>query len=381
MKKGNVITVCMVLVLLVFCFGQAFAASCGDVNSSGGVDIVDALLIAQYYVGLNPGNFDFTVADVNGDSAINIVDALRVAQYYVGIVTELTCGAGSNGTPGPTETPNPACTTGPTPITVNVTTQGAPFTGSHQVVVETDPGISGVTIFRPKDLGAGKMYPILAWGQGGCSLNGTYNPEFLGEIASHGYLVFSDGAPNGSGSRNMGSDLGALGQPMLDYIGWAIKENDNPCSQYYQSLDPGKTAVFGWSCGGLMSLGASGDPRLTTVILNSSGLLSADQNIYNGIHTPIAFICGSPDDMAYANSQRDFENINNVPILFAAYMAVGHEGTYTQDNGGSFAKVDLAWLDWWLKGDTGATGKGMFVGANCGLCNDPNWTLQSKNIQ
>jgi hypothetical protein len=51
--------------------GQAFAASCGDVNDSGDTDIIDALLIAQYYVELNPLNFDLAVADVNGDESID----------------------------------------------------------------------------------------------------------------------------------------------------------------------------------------------------------------------------------------------------------------------------------------------------------------------
>lgn len=64
---------------------------CGDVNSSGNVDIADALLIAQYYVGGNPGNFNQSVADVNGDGSINIQDALFVAQYYVGIINTLSC--------------------------------------------------------------------------------------------------------------------------------------------------------------------------------------------------------------------------------------------------------------------------------------------------
>ncbi|MBN2534384.1 MAG: cellulase family glycosylhydrolase [Spirochaetales bacterium] len=58
----------------------------GDVNSDGSVDIVDALLIAQYYVGLNPSPFDTSVADTNCDGSIDIVDALLVAQYYVGLV-------------------------------------------------------------------------------------------------------------------------------------------------------------------------------------------------------------------------------------------------------------------------------------------------------
>jgi gluconolactonase len=63
----------------------------GDVNSNGSVDIVDALLIAQYYVGLNPANFSAANADVNCSGSIDIVDALLVAQYYVGLITIFPC--------------------------------------------------------------------------------------------------------------------------------------------------------------------------------------------------------------------------------------------------------------------------------------------------
>jgi endoglucanase len=58
----------------------------GDVNRSGGIDIVDALLIAQSYVGLNPSNYSVACADVNCSSTVDIVDALLVAQYYVGLI-------------------------------------------------------------------------------------------------------------------------------------------------------------------------------------------------------------------------------------------------------------------------------------------------------
>jgi len=60
----------------------------GDVNDNGSVDIVDALLVAQYYVGLAPGNFNQDCADVNCDGDISIVDALIIAQYYVGLITQ-----------------------------------------------------------------------------------------------------------------------------------------------------------------------------------------------------------------------------------------------------------------------------------------------------
>jgi uncharacterized protein len=100
-KKRKVITKIIVM-LLLFCSHQIFAASCGDVNSDGEVTIVDALLIAQHYVELDPENFDSTVADVDGDGGIDIVDALLVAQFYVGLITELSC---PGGTPEPTSVP------------------------------------------------------------------------------------------------------------------------------------------------------------------------------------------------------------------------------------------------------------------------------------
>jgi hypothetical protein len=59
----------------------------GDVNSNGNIDIVDALLVAQYYVGLNPQNFNAGNADANCNGSIDIVDALLVAQYYVGLIS------------------------------------------------------------------------------------------------------------------------------------------------------------------------------------------------------------------------------------------------------------------------------------------------------
>jgi mannan endo-1,4-beta-mannosidase len=70
------------------------APSCslkGDVNGSGAVDIVDALLIAQYYVGLNPSNFNSNCADVNCSGGIDVVDALLIAQKYVGLIANFPC--------------------------------------------------------------------------------------------------------------------------------------------------------------------------------------------------------------------------------------------------------------------------------------------------
>ncbi|MBN2736097.1 MAG: cellulase family glycosylhydrolase [Spirochaetales bacterium] len=63
----------------------------GDVDRSGAVNVVDSLLIAQYYVNQIPAVFYPEAADVNCDNSINIVDALLVAQYYVSLISKFPC--------------------------------------------------------------------------------------------------------------------------------------------------------------------------------------------------------------------------------------------------------------------------------------------------
>lgn len=94
------------------------AQSLGDVNSDGNINIVDALRVAQYYVGSNPQPFNPGVADVDGNSSINIVDALLIAQYYVGIITSF---------PAQNQTPVPTAAVTPAPVTGNFPYAGKPY--------------------------------------------------------------------------------------------------------------------------------------------------------------------------------------------------------------------------------------------------------------
>ncbi|MBN2440702.1 MAG: family 16 glycosylhydrolase [Spirochaetales bacterium] len=99
------------LLLLSFGASGSFAQSTllGDVNSDNTIDIVDALLIAQYYVGLNPVGFNSNNADVDASGTPDIVDALLIAQYYVGLIDVFP---GQQATPVPTQ----VSTNAPTPI-------------------------------------------------------------------------------------------------------------------------------------------------------------------------------------------------------------------------------------------------------------------------
>ena len=262
----------------------------------------------------------------------------------------------------------------------NVNVSGS---GPHEVVVETnsDPGIKEGTIYRPKDLGPGKNYPIFIWGEGACSLDGTGNSAAMAEIASHGYFVIADGTPGGSGGRPM--DMAQLIKPTRAYITWAIAENRKPCSAYYQSLDTSKVAGNGFSCGGLMGMATAGDPRTTTWGVSSSGSFGNNPDLWNSVHTPVLIEEGHKDETgAYNNGLRDYNGIAPLghPIMFFSNRNMGHGGDLWARNGGDFTKINLAWLNWWLKGDEGATGKGVLVGPGCSYCTDSNWEVKSANL-
>lgn len=250
--------------------------------------------------------------------------------------------------------------------------------------LNSDPGISEGTIFRPAELGTEEKYPIFAFGENGCIQNSLEAQNFLGEVASHGYFVIADGHPDGAymPRSNNGSDVVSQGKPLITYIDWIIAENDKPCSAYYQSIDTTKIATSGTSCGGLMATGTAGDPRLTTYTLNSSGLFSADDSIYKMVHTPVLYVLGSSSDVAYTNGKRDYDSLSKlgIPIMLFSSKSLGHGGDFRSPAGGTFGKLNLSWLNWHLKGDLTGTGKGYFVGDTCSLCKDSGWEVLSMNI-
>ncbi|MBN2444233.1 MAG: DUF1593 domain-containing protein [Spirochaetales bacterium] len=159
--------------LLLIGISMGAAAECGDVNSDGTVDIVDALLIAQYYVDLNPVSFDSIVADVNADNSIDIVDALLIAQLYVGLIDELDC------TETPTLTPSPTPVETETVFAVNC--GGSAYTGSDGTVYTAD---------AESEVIGGSAY------DNGSSVSGTSDPT-LYATERYGSCTYSAEVPNG----------------------------------------------------------------------------------------------------------------------------------------------------------------------------------------
>jgi dienelactone hydrolase len=257
---------------------------------------------------------------------------------------------------------------------------GMPSTGMFDVVVELDPGISDHTIWRPEPVGMIK-HPILVWGMGACSNDSTSSggvfSEMLREMASHGILVIADGTPGGTGTNSTTGTAAALTKAM----DWAEAENERPCSKYYHKLNTKKIAVSGQSCGGIMAMNAATDPRVTVAIPFDSGLFSRDTQLYMKLHTPMAIVDAGPDDIAYDNGKADFDAIDTIPIMFANYefhSSFEHNAGFTdQDNSGVFGVLAIAWLNWWLFDDMGPTGKGYFVGDQCGVCSTM-WDIMWK---
>jgi dienelactone hydrolase len=284
-------------------------------------------------------------------------------------------------------------------------------TGRYPALKEMDPSLPNHVIYRPADLtklGKQKL-GVLAWGNGGCSADGAGARLHLAEIASHGYLAIAAGTilsgpgapPRAPGSPSPGAPpapgaAGALpsipppatkASSLREAIDWALAENTRAGSHYFGRIDPQWIAVSGWSCGGLQALEIAADPRVRTVIIHNSGIFSAGANPIPGmdfskallqkLHTPTLYILGGPTDIAYANGMDDFKQINAVPVM-VVNLEVGHGGTFIQPNGGRAASVAASWLDWQLKGDIQASKR--FTGPDCGLCTDPQWQVQRKNM-
>ena len=267
-------------------------------------------------------------------------------------------------------------------------------TGPFKAVALGEETLSKFTIYRPKnldDFGPKQKLPILLWGNGACADSSAMHKLFLNEIASHGFIVFAVGpfsslhkTPSMESMRGGPKDI-----TLLEALDWAIAENSRKSSAYFGKLNTDKVAAMGMSCGGLQALEISPDPRIDTSVICNSGVLNGpppaglpmpvvSKDTLKQLHAPIIYIIGGPKDIAYPNAMDDFARIEKVPVIMIN-RDVGHGGTYAEPHGGAFSDPAVAWLKWQLYGDADAAL--MLKGEDCGLCEDPQWKIETKNIQ
>ena len=299
--------------------------------------------------------------------------------------------------PAPAPQPDPAALERQAELNRRPDTPGS---GRFAAMKEEIAALPRHVVYRPKDLGAlgTTKLGVVAWGNGGCSDDAASSRFHLLEIASHGYLVLASGrilSGPGAPPRQAPPPTppGQLPAPrtqvsdLTDAVDWALAENKRSGSPYFGRIDPAQIAYSGWSCGGVQALQVAKDPRVKTLVIHNSGLLNAGPTTMTGtsvgkdalltLHTPVIYIEGGPKDIAYENGMDDFKRISHVPAAIAN-LPVGHGGTFNEPNGGAAASVAVSWLDWQLRGDASSAKR--FVGDDCGLCNDAQWSLQRKQF-
>ena len=264
-------------------------------------------------------------------------------------------------------------------------------TGPYKAIMKEVGTLQAHTVFVPQDLtvfNAKKALPVLVWGNGACTNSPWEHYKFLNEIASHGYIVLATGyiPMNEEPYRGPMSTT----QQQIESIDWAFAQNADPQSPYYQKIDTKHICVAGMSCGGLQSLFNCADSRISAMMICNSGLFKQEtmrqavggmpmppKEKLKELHTPIIYILGGKEDIAYENGMDDFHRIEHVPAIAINYP-VGHGGTYRQAHGGEFTIPALAWLNWQLKGDQEAAK--MFVGDDCGILKRKDWTIEKNNM-
>lgn len=139
---------------------------------------------------------------------------------------------------------------------------------------------------------SGVKLPVILWGVGGCTDNGTNLSAFHTEIASHGYMVIAN---NGPGTRAQ-TVAGSL-TTAADWVGKVAGTGK------HAAVDKSRMAISGWSCGGLQAYTVGNDTRFSTIGIFSSGQIAAadSQAVASKIAKPIFYFLGGSSDIAYAN--------------------------------------------------------------------------------
>ena len=279
--------------------------------------------------------------------------------------------------------------TAQTPLKSRIVEEGG--TGPYKAVMTEVENLPEHTVFVPQDLSAfnaANPLPVLVWGNGACTNSPWEHYKFLNEIASHGYLVLATGFIPMDEQPYRGPM--SKTEQQIESIDWVYAQNSNPQSPYYQKIDVKHLCVAGMSCGGLQTLFNCADPRISLLMICNSGLFKMEnagravggmpmppKEKLKEIHTPIIYILGGKEDIAYENGMDDFHRISHVPAIAVNYP-VGHGGTYRQPHGGEFTIPALAWLDWQLKGDQQAAK--MFEGEDCGLLKRKDWSISKNSL-
>lgn len=336
--------------------------------------------------------------------------------HVVLVIVVLTASAGVLGAQKPTPTPLMDSRGLPLPFGVQPYFKpDVPLgSGPDKAIMSEEKGLSAHVVYAPADLskfGARKL-PVIVWANGSCLYAGNRYRQFLTDVASHGYLAIAGGPmgpvevevgpqsnpvprpPNTPPpARGRGGDGQAIPQqqnrvtvPMLkEAIDWAVQQNGDANSRFYNKVDVNAMVVMGHSCGGGLAVqAATEDPRIKSlgIWFSGAGLVGArggDPASLLKIKGPVLIITGQEGlDTAYNSGKATFEALSHVPVFYGWQDELQHIGNFGAKNGGEMSVIAVNWLAWVTRNDQKA-GR-MFKGADCGFCKDATWHIKKKKI-
>ncbi|KAK7928944.1 hypothetical protein PG985_005942 [Apiospora marii] len=264
-----------------------------------------------------------------------------------------------------------ACTSA-SPLALRDSSAG---TGPYPAGWFFEPALANFTVYMPTEPPADVKLPVLVFGEGGCTNNGTRFEPFLTEIASHGFLVIANGPPNGTGKTTA--------QFQKDSSAWISANAGKPGR--YATVDASRMAAAGQSCGGLETYQQRDNPYVSYLGIFNSGFLPPNDTTLEGqedpatiaeVHKPTFYFLGGPTDVAYPNGERDYHALTGVPKWIGNFN-VGHSGTYRNPNGGEFGVAAVQWLQWVLQKNETASLFFTAAGAQAA-----NWTeVESEGLE
>jgi len=234
--------------------------------------------------------------------------------------------------------------------------------GAFEVeVLEDDGPRQDFTLYQPANLEtSGFLHPVVTWGNGTGGQPQHYG-ELLEHLASHGFVVIA------SNRRNTGS-----GEQMLEGVDWLLAENERDGSPYFGAIDADAVAATGHSQGGGGAIAAGADPRVRCVapLMPTPGEVEA-------LHGPMFVVAGSRDSIVMPwTIRRWVYEPSEVPTIYGELQGEGHLSALGAADG--IRGPLTAWLRLNLVGDESA--RSLFYGDECGLCVDPAWEVERKNL-
>jgi hypothetical protein len=235
--------------------------------------------------------------------------------------------------------------------------------GPFATTTENNTGPDGkCVIYRPKTLGEdGFLHAPIVFGPG-IGMQASQLSGLLLSFASHGYVVIGTGVLNGG--PNDPQNKAAM-QNALD---WMVEQNGKAGT--YQGKLAVKCAIsMGYSVGGTAAVEIGGhDAVATTVSIHGHVASSA-------MHGPLLQTSGDKDTVGRPMQQQTFDK-SQVQTFFGTVGGADH-GYIQSNNGGVQRPAIIAWMRYWINGDTG--GRKYFWGDDCVCCTSPWIDPKRKN--